>query len=58
MQTITPILLRHKRPRRTEGEFQFDNAPGWAMPNCTTTQKTLTQLDFLQLFLTYTIYNI
>ena len=40
------------------GDFQFDYALGWAMPNCTTIQKTVTKLEFLQLFFTYTIYNI
>ena len=39
-------------------DFQFDKAPGWAMPNCTTTKKTLKNLDFLTTFFTYTIYNI
>ena len=33
------LMLRPRRPRRTEGDFQFDKAPGWAMPNCSTTQK-------------------
>ena len=50
-------VLRPWRPRRTEGDFQFDEAPGWAMPNCTTTQKILTKLEFLQSCFTYTIYN-
>ena len=39
-------LLRHMRPRCTEGEFRFDQL-GWVMPNCTTTQKTPTKLEFL-----------
>ena len=34
---LTPEMLRYRRRTRTEDDFQFDSAPGWAMPNCTIT---------------------
>ena len=59
-KNISMFLLHHRQPRRTEGDFQFDKAPGWAMPYCTTTQKSLTKLEFFFLhfffFFTCTIY--
>ena len=58
---VTPEAAKSHR-----GDFQFDYAPDWAMPNCTTSQKTLTELDlfyfifiifFFFFFFTSSIYN-
>ena len=49
-------MLRHRRLRRTEGDFRLSS--GLAMPNCTTTQKTLTYKIrfFFTIFHQCTIY--